>query len=105
MSKKTVKLPWQAEMMHRLYAMDSSDHLRPLYFILLRDVGKVMTAAEIAIAVGCAIDECAGSMPRNTQDHLYHTLAPRIIEALVRDEAVAEEAKRELEKTLVQQVA
>ncbi|MEK7516281.1 MAG: hypothetical protein AAB562_01660, partial [Patescibacteria group bacterium] len=79
MSQKSVKLPWQAEIMHRLLAVDSSDYLMSLYFIFLRYVGQQMTAADVVIMVGRAIDEYAGGMPRGVQDRLYE-LAPRFIE-------------------------
>jgi len=105
MGQKSVKLPWQGELMHRLLAANDDpnlyEHLYPIFF---RHLGREMTADDIARMVGCAIQEYAGGMPRGVQDRLYE-LAPRFIDALVRDRGVADEAKRIMEETLVQQVA
>ena len=104
MSMKIVQLPWQAEMGQRLLAVAATEHGQGLYLILLRSAGKKMVAADVAMTVGLAINEYAGGMPRGVQDCLYE-LAPRYIEALVRDREVADEAKRLMKETLVQQVA
>ena len=100
MNKKTVTLPDRDEMLKRLLKVSDNSHAQERFYpILLQSAGRVLVAQGVVMMLTLAIYDYTEGMPP-MMTNLMYMQAPHIIEALVDDKEIADQAKAFLQETL-----
>ncbi len=99
-TKKRITLPEREEMLRRLVAANDEPHYQEgLYPLLLKNAGQQRIAGGVVTMFALAIADYTKDMP-GTMRSLVFMSVPDLIDALVDDKEVADEAKAFLAKAL-----
>lgn len=98
--EKTITLPSKERMLERLIAVNDNTHLKERFYPkLLREAGNQKVAMGVVLMIQLAIHDYAQGMPPSVAVAMQ-LMVDRLIDALVEDAGVAQEAKEFYKKAM-----